>query len=275
MTGHGLLTRCRDPLGVRFATIGRCIWLARRLAIWRARRSAAAPPVFRSGTELVLVNVVVRDRSGASSAICRATTSRSPKTTSRRRSRASTSKSSIAPLRAAIRRSLRRSQSQTILVADRPDGAQGFSRAAGGEGRHARAAADRAVLRPELDAARRARARGQGGARLRRAASCPPPIWSRSPRSRRRCRSSRTSPPTADAAALTPSIAFGRQRRPASTTARPATSKARRTPATRSPPTTPSSTSSTPIAGSTRCRRWPTSSPASSRRSRSSTSAAA
>ena len=37
--------------------------------------------------------------------------------------------------------------------------------------------------------------------------------------------------------------------------------RTRPTTATRSPPTTPSSTSSTPIAGSTRCRRWPMSCP--------------
>ena len=82
---------------------------------------------------------------------------------------------------------------------------------------------------------------------------------------------------TADAETLRNAIdGFGSDKAArASTTAWPATSKTRRTPATRSPPTTPSSTSSIPIAVSTHCRRWPTSSPASSRRSRSFTSAAA
>ena len=126
----------------------------------------------------------------------------SPRTTSRRRSPASTSKSWIA-VAGATDRAASATQAQSILSSPRPrrrltterEGSQPSVRS--GESRHARPAAHRAVLRPELDAARRGRARGGRGARLRGARSC------RRRRSHRhrlvldsRCRSSRTSPPT-------------------------------------------------------------------------------
>ena len=97
--------------------------------------------------------------------------------------------------------------------------------------------------------------------------SCPPGISSPSRRSRQLCRSSRTSPRTVETL-RNASTRFGAH---TGGFDRGSTGDAEDTPdiGTRSPPTTPSSTSSIPIAASKRCRRWRIRSRASSRRSRS------
>ena len=126
------------------------------------------------------------------------------------------------------------------------------------DGRPARPPAHRAVLRSQLDAAGGARARGHGGARLRRRSS-----------SRRADLVAIASFSTAlrvdqdftaDRTALVTALDAVRRRERTGLRGRrrPATPRARPTTAPRSPPTTPSSTSSTPTAGSRRCSRSPT-----------------
>ena len=253
----------------------RCCCVADRDRIVAVRDAPAVQPspVFRSGTELVLVNVVVRDRSGnVVRGLTRddftVTEDDKPQTITsfdfeeldqaRRRRDAAPAAPAILPQRAGrARRPTRRRRRRRR------------------EGRHARPAADRAVLRLELDAARGDAARGQGGARLRRAEA----VAGRPDRRRvvlDRARASiRTSPPTAS------ELDDGDRSRSAARAARasrPATPASRRHAGQRHrvhARTTPSSTSSTPTGASTRCSRCPTRWRGSSRRSRSSTSAAA
>ena len=173
------------------------------VALLQSAPRAQQRSVFRSGTELVLVNVVVRDKSGA---VVRSLSRDDFTVIEDDKPQTITSfdfEELDAPSPAERSDGFGDTGSVNSFVAGprrrgRPE-REGFSRASVGESRHARAAADRPVLRPEFDAARRARARGQGGARYVEHKLSPADLIAVASFSTR-CRSSRTSPPTRNVA---------------------------------------------------------------------------
>ena len=242
----------------------------RQAAGARRRRPRRRRPTFKSGLDLVVVNVVVRDKDGK---LVRGLTRDDFVVLEDGKPQTVTS----FDFEEIENASLPSMETPTVLGAIAQPAAPAAARRAGlGRGaagrRHEGPAADRALLRPRSDAARGGGARRAVGARLRREEDGP----GRHPRGRVAHDVAHDRPGLHGG----PAGAAGRAQPPqpgrrVDRGRRPPTRRSRRTPATRSSRTTPSSTSSTPIAGSTPCARSPTCSRASSRRSRSSTSAAA
>ena len=256
-----------------FAALVVLVAMPSRAAAWTVHRTA--PAAFKASTELVLVNVVVRDRTGA---VVRGLTKDDFTVTEDEKAQViqtSTSRSlgrhRISP------RSMRSGcwvvpEGGALIIGAPPHRAHQppVRRTAA---RPPRPPAHRAVLRSELDADRGARARRRCGARLRDEQLSPADLVAVASFSTAlRVDQDFTADRSALGAALDGFDAAGGQGFEEGTTG---DSRARRTTARRSPSTTPSSTSSTPTGASRRCRRCPTRCRASIRRSRSSTSAAA